>query len=261
MASRRNDEGMMSDPLPTIAVIGGTGAEGSGLALRWALAGYPVIIGSRDAARAEDAAAALEDRAQGFIGGPDDYLDAAEAARRAARPRTNELALCGMENAEAAAACHIAVLAVPLSAQLPTLESIREHVQGKILVDVTAPLRPPKVGTVQLPEGGSAVAAGQALLGEGVRVVSAFQNIAAGHLAEPDHEIDCDVLVCGNDKAAREIVIGLAEAAGMRGWHAGPLANSAAAEALTSVLIAINRAYRIPGSGIRITGAPAREED
>jgi NADPH-dependent F420 reductase len=249
----------MSDPLPTLAVIGGTGAEGSGLALRWALAGYPVIIGSRDGAKAEDAAAALEEKAQGFVAESDeDYLDPPEAARRLARPSAEEIALCGMENAEAAAACHIAILAVPLAAQLSTLESIRDHLQGKILVDVTAPLRPPKVGTVQLPEGGSAVVKAQEMLGEGVRVVSAFQNIAAGHLAEPDHEIDCDVLVCGDSRSARDIVIGLAEAAGMRAWHAGPLANSAASEALTSVLISINRAYKIPGSGIRITGAPAR---
>jgi hypothetical protein len=250
----------MTDPLPTIAVIGGTGAEGSGLALRWALAGYPVIIGSRDAAWAEDAAAEIEARARAFGAGIDDSLDTAEVARRMARPRTDDPTLCGMENADAAEACHIAVLAVPLPAQLPTLETIRAQVQGKILVDVTAPLKPPKVGTVQLPPGGSAVVAAQEMLGDGVRVVSAFQNIASAHLAEPDHEIDCDVLVCGDDRAAREIVIGLAEAAGMRGWHAGPLANSAAAEALTSVLISINRAYKIGGAGIRITGVPRRED-
>lgn len=251
----------MSDPLPTIAVIGGTGAEGSGLALRWALAGYPVIIGSRDGERAEDAAAGIEEIARAHGPAIDDALDTAEVARRLARPRTDETAICGMENAEAAEACHIAVVTVPYAAIPATLEAIRDGVQGKIVVDVTAPLMPPKVGTVQLPAAGAAAVETQALLGDGVRVVSAFQNIAAAHLKDPDHEIDCDVLVCGNDKAAREIVIGLAEAAGMRGWHAGPLANSAAAEALTSVLISINRAYRIPGAGLRITGAPRHDDD
>jgi len=251
----------MTDPLPTIAVIGGTGAEGAGLALRWALAGYPVIVGSRDAARAEEAAAAIEECARACAPPVDDALDAAEVARRLARPRTDEPAICGMENPDAAESCHIAVLTVPYAAHPATLQIIRAGVQGKILVDVTVPLRPPKVATVQLPPAGAAAVEAQALLGPGVRVVSAFQNVAAGHLKDPDREIDCDVLVCGDDKAAREIVIGLAEAAGMRGWHAGPLVNSAAAEALTSVLISINRAHKIPGAGLRITGAPRRGDD
>ena len=224
----------MADTKPVIAVIGGTGKEGGGLALRWALAGYRVIVGSRDAARAEQAAAALADKAGAAVE--------------------------GMDNDAAVAAGDLAVLAVPYGAQLDTLVPLAEALQGKILIDVTAPLVPPRVSVVQLPEGGSAVVRAQELLGEGVRVVSAFQNIAAQHLADPAHEIDCDVLVCGDDKDAREAAIALVEAAGMRGWHAGPLANSAAAEALTSVLVSINRTYRIKGAGIRITGTPAAAE-
>jgi 8-hydroxy-5-deazaflavin:NADPH oxidoreductase len=117
---------------------------------------------------------------------------------------------------------------------------------------------PPKVSRVQLPEGGSAVAKLQILLGDGVRVVSAFQNVSAHHLADLDHDVDCDVLVCGNDGTACEKVIELVEAIGLRGIYAGTADNSAAAEALTSVLIAINRRYKIPGSGIRITGLPVK---
>jgi len=221
----------MANGKPVIAVIGGTGKEGGGLALRWALAGYRVIVGSRDAARARNAAAALADNAEGA-------------------------AVEGMDNGAAVAACDIAVLAVPYAAQLETVSPLAGALSGKVLIDVTAPLVPPRVSVVQLPVGGSAVVRVQELLGDGVRVVSAFQNIAAQHLADPAHEIDCDVLVCGDDKAAREEAIALVEAAGMRGWHAGPLANSAAAEALTSVLVSINRTYRITGAGIRITGSP-----
>jgi len=211
-----------------IAVLGGTGAEGGGLAYRWANAGHSVTIGSRDAARAAAAAAALN-----------------------ARIGRETLKGCGNEDAVKDA--DIVVLAVPYAAQMSTALSVKDGLAGKILVDVTAPLKPPKVGTVQLPEGGSCVAALQAALPE-VRLVSAFQNVSAHHLPDADHRIDCDVLVCGDDKAARERVIGLVQAAGMRGIHAGPLANSAASEALTSVLIFINRNYKIAGSGIRITG-------
>jgi len=196
----------MTTARPTIAVLGGTGAEGSGLALRWAHARYPVIIGSRNADKAAQACA------------------------------------------------QIVVLCVPYAAQRGTVEEVRPALEGKILIDTTVPLVPPKVARVQLPEGGSAVAAIQALLGESVRVVSAFQNVAAHLLQDLGHEVECDVLVCGDDMPARETVIKLAADIGLRGIHAGPIANSAAAEALTSVLIAINSRYKIPGgAGIRIT--------
>ena len=137
-------------------------------------------------------------------------------------------------------------------------QSHQSALTGKVLIDVTVPLMPPKVGTVQLPEGGSAVVRAQALLGDEVDVVSAFQNVGAMHL-QGDHGIACDVLVTGNKRAARDTVIKLVEALGLRGWHAGPLANSAAAEAMTSVLISINRHHKINGAGIVITGAPVAE--
>lgn len=222
----------MTESIRTIAILGGTGDLGTGLARRWVQAGYELVIGSRTLAKAEAAAADL----RGVM-----------AARG-----ISAIAVEAMENRSAAAAADLVVLTVPFSHHSSTLEQVREALSGKILVDVTVPLVPPKVGTVQLPEGGSAGEIAQHLLGDEVRVVSAFQNVAAQHLQQ-GHELDCDVLVTGNSKQARELVIGLVEAAGMRGFHAGPIANAAAAEALTSVLITINRRYRCH-SGIRITG-------
>ena len=222
----------MSEIQETLAVIGGTGNIGYGLALRWSDAGHSVIIGSRTVAKAQSAAATLN---EGLV---------AEK-------------ICGLANSEAAAAADIVVLTVPFAAQISTLEQIREAVQGKIVIDVTVPLVPPKVGRVQLPEGDSAALITQKVLGDNVRVISAFQNVGAKHLAELGHDVDCDVLVCGDDKDAREIVVRLATTAGLRGIHAGPLANSVAPEALTSVLIWLNQRHKIIGSGIRITGLPA----
>jgi NADPH-dependent F420 reductase len=221
----------MSNDKPTIAVIGGTGDLGSGLALRWAVAGYPVIIGSR----AQDSA------------------DRAVAKMQAQAPDAD---LKGLENSAAAAAADIVALTVPFSNQAPMLEAIREGCQGKILIDVTVPLQPPKVRTVHLPPEGSAGKAAQTFMGEGVRVVSAFQNVAATHLQDLSHDIDCDILVCGNDPDARETVIGLAKDAGMRAWHAGRIDNAVVAEALTSALIFMNNRYKIDGAGIRIVGTP-----
>lgn len=147
------------------------------------------------------------------------------------------------------------MLAVPYSAQAALADEVKDALAGKILIDVTAPLVPPKVARVQLPEGGSAVEALQKRLGDGVRVVAAFQNVAAHHLADLDHPINCDVLVSGDDEVARDTVCTLCKAIGVTAWQAGPLAQSAAAEALTSVLISINRRYKVAhGSGIRITG-------
>lgn len=218
----------MSD-LPGIGVLGGTGAQGSGLALRLAHAGYPVSIGSRSAERAREGAEALNARLGGERIGHGGNLDVAAGA-------------------------DMVLLTVPYAAQAATALEVAPALAGKILIDATVPLVPPKVARVQLPEGGSAVVALQQALGEQVRVVSAFQNVAAHLLAELDHEIDCDVLVCGDDKDARETVVALAGAIGLRAWHAGPLANSVVAEALTSVLISINRRYKAGAAGIRITG-------
>ena len=215
----------------TISILGGTGAEGSGLALRWARAGHAVILGSRSPEKAQQICTELNALAGGK-------------------------AITFADNRSAAMTAQIVVLTVPHVAQRVTIEEVKDALAGKILIDTTVPLVPPKVSRVQLPPGGSAVAAMQALLGDSVRVVSAFQNVSSHHLKDLDHALDCDVLVCGNDAEARETVIGLAREAGLRAYHAGPICNSAAAEALTSLLIAINMRYKITGAGIRITGIP-----
>ncbi|SEK07568.1 NADPH-dependent F420 reductase [Paraburkholderia diazotrophica] len=223
---------MVQQEKPTIAVLGGTGNEGSGLALRWAQAGYRVIIGSRNAEKAARVCAELND----VLG---------------------RAALTWQDNPTAAQAADIVVLTVPYAAARATADEVRSSLGGKILIDATVPLVPPKVARVQLPEGGSAVAQMQAHLGADARVVAAFQNVSAHHLRDLAHEVECDVLVCGDDIDARDTVIGLARAIGLRAYHAGPICNAAAAEALTSVLIAINSRYKIPGAGIRITGFQA----
>jgi NADPH-dependent F420 reductase len=213
----------MQSEASTIAIMGGTGELGSGLARRWAEAGHRVIIGSRDAERAR------------------------EAARRIGTGCSGE------ENLRAADAAHVIVLAVPFAAHEDTLRQIRPVVRGKVVVDAVVPLVPPKVGTAQLPREGSAAQIAARLLEGEARVVAAFHNVAAAKL-HAGGPIDCDVLVCGDDKDARAEVIALAREVGLRGIDAGPLANSAAAEALTSVLITINRRYKVSTAGIRITG-------
>jgi NADPH-dependent F420 reductase len=217
--------------MTTIAVIGGTGKEGKGLALRWAYAGHTVIIGSRDAARAEAAASDLN----------------AVLGKNVVR---------GLSNADAAQLCEVAVLAVPHEAHHATLDLIKAGVQGKIVIDVTAPLDAVnKKKVYRVPEG-SAGAAAQQYLGENVRVVSAFQNISYTHLSNVNEQLGCDVLVCGNDADAKRVVIALAKDAGMAAFDAGPIENSVVAEGLTAVLININSAFKIKNAGIHITGVP-----
>lgn len=223
---------MTTEALPVLAILGGTGDLGTGLARRWAQAGYQVIIGSRTQEKAEAAVADLQE----------------VMAERG----LEQVQVSAMENLAAAEAADIVTLTVPFSHQASTLELVKPAVQGKIVIDVTVPLVPPKVARVQLPEQGSAGQIAQDILGEEVSVVSAFQNVAAAHLQE-GRGIECDVLVCGNKKVAREAVITLVEAAGMRGFHAGMIANAAAAEALTSVLITINKQYGCH-AGIQISG-------
>ena len=210
-----------------VAVLGGTGKEGSGLARRWAVNGYQVIIGSRSAERAAEAAKALNEE----LGG--EYM-------------------MGMANAEAAEEADIVVVSVPYSAHAATIEGVKDKLDGKVLVDVTVPTLFPQ--TVQIPEGKAAALEAQALVGEGVRVVSAFQNVSAGKLKKLDVAVDTDVLITGDDADAKNDVIALVEAAGMRGIDAGPLANAVAAEALTAVLYYVNKTYKVRGAGIRITG-------
>jgi NADPH-dependent F420 reductase len=216
--------------IKTIAVIGGTGKEGSGLAARWAKAGYNVIIGSRDAARAQ--AKADEMNAENGMG-----------------------TASGAENIDAAQRADLVVLTVPYNSHESTLAYLKDALQGKILVDVTVPLVPPKVRSVTLPAGKSASLEAAALLGPGVRVVTAYQNISNVHLSHGTDKIACDVLICGDDLPAKEAVINLTEALGMRGVDAGSLANSVAVESITPMLLYINRKYKIE-AGILISGLP-----
>lgn len=222
---------MEVEPRYTIAVLGGTGNEGPGLALRWARAGHRVLIGSRAAEKAQKVAAELN----AILGAP---------------------LIEGLANAEAARQCDLAVLTVPYEAQNPLLEGLKAELEGKILINVTVPLKPPKVSQVYLPPEGSACEQAQRLLGPGVRVVAAFQNVGAHNLEDPEHPVPCDVLVCGDDKEAKAIAIRLAEALGTRGIDAGPLVNATVVEGLTALLIGINKRYKVSGAGIRITGLP-----
>jgi NADPH-dependent F420 reductase len=217
----------MSVSRQAVAIIGGTGELGSAIARRLALAGTPIVIGSRDATRAAAAAATLS-------------------------AETGQSVAAGA-NADAAARADIIIVTVPFASQEATLRDIASAATGKIVVDTTVPLVPPKVMRVQLPPEGAAALRAQRILGEGVRVVSAFHNVAAHKLAT-DAVVECDVLVFGDDKSAREIVVQIVETCGLRGLHAGALANSAAAEALTSILIFLNKHYAVDGAGLRITG-------
>lgn len=213
----------------TVSILGGTGKEGAGLAKRWALNGYRVIIGSRDAERAATRAAEMNEE----LGG--DYIT-------------------GMSNIDATTAADLVVVSVPYDAHLPTLESVKPYLGGKTLVDLTVPLKPPDVRTVFIPEGLSACLEAQALLGDSARVVAAFQNVSSVKLQNVDEVVACDVLVCSDSEEAKEDAFRLIEAAGMRGIDAGPLINSTAVESLTPVLLYINKRYKVKGAGIRITG-------
>jgi len=218
-------------PITTIAIIGGTGKEGKGLAYRWAKAGYHILIGSRQPEKAQAAAE--------------------EICLLAQEPLHVE----GSHNPEAAERADLVVVTVPYAAHRDTMTMLVPYVQGKVVVDVTVPLVPPKVSRVQMPQAGSAAQEAQAILGEGAWVVDAFQNISHEHLLH-DEPVECDVLVCGGNKAAREIVLGLVEKTGLVGWDAGPIENAVVVEGLTSVLIGINKRYGVQSSGIRITGVP-----
>jgi NADPH-dependent F420 reductase len=214
-----------------IAILGGTGKEGSGLGYRWAAAGHEIIIGSRTAEKGESAAEEMQ----------------------------SELPLAtisGMDNASAAADAELVVLSVPYDAQEKTLADVHDAVQGKLLITVVAPLGQPKARVWHLPSGLSAAEEAQQQLGEGVTVVAAFQNISAGHLRNLDYDPDCDVLICGEKATDKEVVAELCRDAGMRGINAGALANAAIAEGLTAVLLGINIRHKITGAGIRITGLP-----
>lgn len=216
--------------LLTIGVLGGTGKEGKGLAYRWAKAGYKVLIGSRSEERAVSAASEIMELAEGST------------------------SIVGTSNKEAAQLADIVVLTVPYAAHRETLESVKDALKGKILIDVTVPLVPPKVTKAQMPSAGSAAQEAKQIVGEGVEVVAAFHNISHEHLLK-DEFVECEVLVTGTSKDARGEVLKLVEAAGLTGWDAGPIENSVVLEGLTSVLININKQYGSTHAGIKITGA------
>jgi NADPH-dependent F420 reductase len=213
----------------TIAILGGTGKEGKGLAFRWAKAGYRILIGSRSKEKATVTVQELLSNLDGkaIISGTD-YLTAVQVS-------------------------NLVVLTVPYSVHRSTLELIKESLRGKLLVDVTVPLNPPKVTLVQMPPAGSAAMEARDVLGDGFEISSAFQNISYEHLAG-DEQVECDVLVTGTSKQARVETLKLVEAAGLVGWDAGVLENSMVVEGLTSVLIHINKQYGSTHAGIKITG-------
>jgi len=209
-----------------IAILGGTGNEGSGLALRWARAGYRIIIGSRTAERAAQTAAELNAQ----LG-----LDTVR----------------GLDNASAAGEADLAVLTVPSEAQVPTLESVRGALGGKILVDATARV---SAKDPRPPASPAAARLAQNLLGPGVRVVAAFQNVPAFSLKKLEIELASDVLVCGDDADAKQQVIQLATAAGMQAYDAGGLDNALVVEGLTALIISLNKKYKSKTGGIRVSG-------
>ena len=211
-----------------IAILGGTGPEGTGLALRWALAGHEVIIGSRQAERAKAKAAELGERAKGAT-------------------------IAGMSNREAAQAGAVVVLALPAAGLAATLPDVKEACRGKIVVSTVVPLTfgGPRLHTP--PAAGSAAEEARALLGSEAKVVAAFHHIAAHELAS-EHRIDCDLLICGDDAAAKTTVAELGQSMGLRVLDVGPLTNAGPIEGITAVLATINRRYKIKNSGIKITG-------
>lgn len=214
-----------------IAIVGGTGREGVGLALRWTRAGHTVVIGSRDAERAKTSAQTLTNAGLGLI--------------------------TGGSNADAIEGADVVVLAIPYSAHTDTLLALKPLLRGQTLLDITVPLQPPKVTQVHIPPGMSAALETQELLGPDTPVVAALHHISSTHLANPSHVIDCDVLVCADNDTARTQILALIEDLGLRALDAGPLRNSIALEALTPILLQLGRKYKSPGAGIRITGVVA----
>ncbi len=212
-----------------IGIVGGTGREGRGLALRWAAKGHAIVVGSRDAARAQEKARELSAELTGGVG-----------------------SITGGSNEEAAGG-EVVLLTVPYAAHADTLKGLRGALAGRVVIDITVPLVPPKVTQVNLPAGTSAALEAQALLDPTTRVVATLHHVSSAHLGEPGHAIDCDVLVCSDDQEARTVAIGLIEDLGLRGLDAGVLKNAVALESLTPVLLHLNRKYKT-NTGIRITG-------
>jgi len=211
-----------------IAILGGTGKEGAGLATRWARVGHSIIIGSRDAERAKTKAAEL-------------------------REATHKLPIMGESNVEAARLGAVVVIALPALGLAATLPEVRESCRDKVVISTVVPLTfgGPRLHTP--PPAGSSAEEAQALLPE-AKVVAAFHHIAAHELAEADHPIECDLLLCGADAAAKETVAELARSMGLRPIDVGALSNAGPLEGITAILATINRRYKLKNSGFKITG-------
>jgi NADPH-dependent F420 reductase len=214
-----------------IGIVGGTGKLGSALAARWSRAGHAIVVGSRDAQKAAAHAETLR------AGGTGD--------------------LQGSDYAGAAGAVDVVVLTVPYAAHDEAVRAIRDAAAGKVVIDATVPLHPPKVDRVQLPPGQSAALEAQALLGAGSAVAAALHHVSAAHLADASHEMAGDVLVASDDAQAKAVTMSLVADLGMRGLDAGPLANAIALESLTPVLIHLNRVYKSRGAGVVFTDLPS----
>lgn len=212
-----------------IAILGGTGNEGFGLGYRWAMAGHEIVIGSRLEEKGARAAASMLELAPGK-------------------------AISGTDNLSAAKQAELVVLSVPYGAQEPTLATVKEALAGKLLLTVVAPTGEKAARVYRLPSGLSAAEEAQQQVGDITNVVAAFQNVGAHHLLDIDYQMECDVMVCGDKGADKQIAISLCEDAGMRGINAGALRNAAVVEGMTSVLIAINIIHKVKSAGIRITG-------
>jgi NADPH-dependent F420 reductase len=220
---------LLGDTTLKIAILGGTGNEGFGLGFRWALAGHEIIIGSRLEEKGARAAASILELAPGT-------------------------AITGTGNLTAAQQAELVVLSVPYWAQESTLETVKSALEGKLLLTVVAPTGEKAARVWRLPSGLSAAQEAQRQVGDITTVVAAFQNIGAHHLLDLNHQMESDVLVCGDKGADKKIAIQLCEEAGMRGVNAGSLQNSSVVEGMTSVLIAINIIHKVKSAGIRITG-------
>lgn len=217
-----------------IAILGGTGREGTALALRWSASGEDVIIGSREERRAVAAA----DQLNRTLG------------------RTS---VRGASNRRAAEEADVVVLTVPSPAHLETLRDVREVMRGKLLIDTTVSFDPDMPGRLSSGDHKSAIEEAQEFLGSDTKVVAAFQNISHRLLRDPHRRIDCDVLVCGDDPDARRLAMALVEKAGLRALDAGPAQYARTVEGLTPLLLELNRRYKTKEAGIRITGLPEGE--
>ena len=213
-----------------LGLVGGTGREGTGLSVRWAKAGHAVAVGSRDAARAAEKARELSDAAGVTIRGGDNRSV--------------------IEDAD------VVVLCVPYGAHTETLRELKADLAGKLVIDITVPLAPPKVREVHLPQGTSAAQEAAEILGPDVKLVATLHHVSSSHLGDHSHQFACDVLVCGDDLASKDTTIKLVSELGLRAFDAGPLCNAVALESLTPVLLYLNKRYHSDGAGIRVIGLP-----